>query len=193
MDLLFECLFKKIERANQKIIRSLIKERYSAKLGEEILGLNSLLDDVQQEVKYAYYTDVSIEVKDKVKFNEELKKVQLLLYAVRITQWNLESYTKYFETKDESLLIWKEIMFMDELDVPGGLNSTTIKAIIFDGNKAKQFYKPLGYCDVKVSIDDETYNLISYRVQDLMNAIGIVDIDAKEYLEKWNIAFFQID
>ncbi|EBF5850532.1 hypothetical protein FH026_14780 [Listeria monocytogenes] len=190
MDLLFECLFRKIERANQKMMRSLKKERYSAKLTEEILGLNSLIKDVRRDVKYAFYSEVSLEDEDKVKFNEEMKKATLLLYAVWVIEWNLESYTKYFETKDDSLLIWKKIMFMDDFDVPEGFKSTNIKAIMSDEKKSKQFYKPLGYCDAKVSIDGETWNSISDRVDDLMNAIGVVDIDANEYLEKWNITIY---
>ncbi|MCV80488.1 hypothetical protein DX142_14525, partial [Listeria monocytogenes] len=93
MDLLFECLFRKIERANQKMMRSLKKERYSAKLTEEILGLNSLIKDVRRDVKNAFYSEVSLEDEDKVKFNEEMKKATLLLYAVWVIEWNLESYT----------------------------------------------------------------------------------------------------
>ncbi|EDN8351814.1 hypothetical protein GT375_14190 [Listeria monocytogenes] len=189
MDLLFECLFRKIERANQKIIRSLIKERYSAKLGEEILGLNSILIEVCHDMKYNYAYEMSLEDADKVKLNEEMKKAQLLLYAVQMTQWNLESYTKYFETKNDNLPIQKNIMFVDEFEAVDGWMSTTVKDIIANKKTAVQFYKPLGYCDAKVSMDDEMWALSYTRFHELMNDFGVVDIEAKEYLKKWNKTF----
>ncbi|ECW7471517.1 hypothetical protein F3246_15280 [Listeria monocytogenes] len=190
MDLLFQCLFRKIERANEKMMGSLRKERYSAKNALEIHDLYSLIMDVRNDVKDTFYYEISLEDVDKVKLNEEMKKVQLLLYAAQMTKWNLESYIKYFETKDESLLIWKNIMFIDELDAPGGVKTTTIKEILSDEIKAKQFYKPLGYCDTKVSRDDEIWASRATRVHELMNALGVVDIDAKGYLKKWNKIYY---
>ncbi|ECJ9747349.1 hypothetical protein FQR52_12475 [Listeria monocytogenes] len=189
MDLLFECLFRKIERANQKIIRSLIKERYSAKLGEEILGLNSILIEVCHDMKYNYAYEMSLEDADKVKLNEDMKKAQLLLHAVHMTKLNLESYTKYFKTKNENLQILKNIMIADGFEGFDGLMSTSVKDIMTNKNKAAQFYKPLGYCDAKLSTDDDVWALSKDRCRELMNDFGVVDIDAKEYLEKWDKTF----
>ncbi|EAD6939099.1 hypothetical protein AAV12_11565 [Listeria monocytogenes] len=189
MDLLFQCLFKKIERANQKLIGSLRKGKYYEKLRGEILGLDSLLVEVCHDIKNSYEYETSLEDSNDIRLNEEMKKAQLLLYAVLMTKLNLESYTKYFETKDESLRIWKNIMFLDEFDAPDGWISTTVKELMTNEKEAKLFYKPLGYCDAKVSMDDDMWALKSTRVRELTNEGTIVDLEAKEYLEKWTKIF----
>ncbi|MBC1376586.1 hypothetical protein HB839_13720 [Listeria sp. FSL L7-1699] len=189
MDLLFQCLFKKIERANQKLIGSLRKGRYYEKLREEIQELDSLLVELCHDIKNSYEYETSLEDSNDIKLNEEMKKAQLLLYAILITKLNLESYIKYFETKDESLLIRKNIMFLDEFDAQEGWISTTVKELMTNEKEAKLFYKPLGYCDAKVSMDDDVLSLKYTRDRDLINDFGIVDIEAKEYLKKWNRTF----
>ncbi|EGY4491837.1 hypothetical protein JSY98_002891 [Listeria monocytogenes] len=189
MSLLFQSLFTKIERANQKMMESLVDGEYYEDHGEEIQGLNSVLIDVCHDVKYNYADEMSLEDADKVKLNEEMKKAQLLLYAIQMTQWNLETYTKYFETKNENLPIRKNIMFVDEFEAVDGWMSTTVKDIMTNKKTAAQFYKPLGYCDAKVSMDDEMWASSYARFHELMNDFGVVDIDAKEYLKKWNKTF----
>ncbi|MBC1342366.1 hypothetical protein HCX58_13865 [Listeria welshimeri] len=189
MDLLFECLFRKIERANQKLIGSLRKGRYYEERGEEIRGLNSILIEVCHDMKYNYAYEMSLEDADKVKLNEDMKKAQLLLHAVHMTKLNLESYTKYFKTKNENLHILKNIMIADGFKGFDGLMSTSVKDIMTNKNKAAQFYKPLGYCDAKLSTDDDMWVLSKDRCCELMNDFGVVDIDAKEYLKKWDKTF----
>ncbi|EAF1403342.1 hypothetical protein CH356_14640 [Listeria monocytogenes] len=189
MSLLFQSLFTKIERANQKMMESLEDGEYYEDHGEEILGLNSILIEACHDMKYNYAYEMSLEDADKVKLNEDMKKAQLLLYAVQMTQLNLESYTKYFKTKNENLLIWKNIMIADGFEEVNGWMSTSVKDIMANKKKAAQFYKPLGYCDAKVSTDDDEWALSKARCRELMNEFGVVDIDAKEYLKKWNKTF----
>ncbi|EAG8561585.1 hypothetical protein CAX48_14205 [Listeria monocytogenes] len=189
MSLLFQSLFTKIERANQKMMESLEDGEYYEDHGEEILGLNSILIEVCHDMKYNYAYEMSLEDVDKVKINDDMKKAQLLLYAVQMTQLNLESYTKYFKTKNENLLIWKNIMIADGFEEVDGWMSTSVKDIMANKKKAAQFYKPLGYCDAKVSTDDDEWALSKARCRELINEFGVVDIDAKEYLKKWNKTF----
>ncbi|ENI8777653.1 hypothetical protein ABZ034_002834 [Listeria monocytogenes] len=189
MSLLFQSLFTKIERANQKMMESLEDGEYYEDHGEEILGLNSILIEVCHDMKYNYAYEMSLEDADKVKLNEEMKKAQLLLHAIHMTKLNLESYTKYFKTKNENLHIMKNIMIADGFEEFDGLMSTSVKDIMTNKNKAAQFYKPLGFCDAKLSTDDDVWALSKDRCRELMNDFGVVDIDAKEYLKKWNKTF----
>ncbi|ECW7471516.1 hypothetical protein QPJ54_002942 [Listeria monocytogenes] len=189
MSLLFESLFTKIERANQKMLESLEEGEYYEDHGEEIRGLNSILIEVCHDMKYNYAYEMSLEDADKVKLNEEMKKAQLLLHAIHMTKLNLESYTKYFKTKNENLHIMKNIMIADGFEGFDGLMSTSVKDIMTNKNKAAQFYKPLGFCDAKLSTDDDVWALSKDRCRELMNDFGVVDIDAKEYLKKWNKTF----
>ncbi|EAC3132079.1 hypothetical protein AAU23_15455 [Listeria monocytogenes] len=189
MSLIFQSLFTKIERANQKMMESLEDGEYYEDHGEEIRGLNSILIEVCHDMKYNYAYEMSLEDADKVKLNEEMKKAQLLLHAIHMTQLNLESYTKYFKTKNENLHIMKNIMIADGFEGFDGLMSTSVKDIMTNKNKAAQFYKPLGFCDAKLSTDDDVWALSKDRCRELMNEFGVVDIDAKEYLKKWNKTF----
>ncbi|ENQ9428516.1 TPA: hypothetical protein IP912_002640 [Listeria monocytogenes] len=189
MSLLFQSLFTKIERANQKMMESLEDGEYYEDHGEEIRGLNSILIEVCHDMKYNYAYEMSLEDADKVKLNEEMKKAQLLLHAIHMTKLNLESYTKYFKTKNENLHIMKNIMIADGFEGFDGLMSTSVKDIMTNKNKAAQFYKPLGFCDAKLSTDDDVWALSKDRCRELMNEFGVVDIDAKEYLKKWNKTF----
>lgn len=189
MSLLFESLFTKIERANQKMLESLEEGEYYEDHGEEILGLNSILIEVCHDMKYNYAYEMSLEDADKVKLNEEMKKAQLLLHAIHMTKLNLESYTKYFKTKNENLYIMKKIIIADGFEGFDGWMSTSVKDIMTNKNKAAQFYKPLGFCDAKLSTDDDVWALSKDRCRELMNDFGVVDIDAKEYLKKWNKTF----
>lgn len=189
MGLLFERLFKKVERANHNIIYSLTKGKNRKEFTEDVKALNSLIVPLVHEMNDHYEYAVAINNKDISRLDEELKEGQLLLYAIQMTTMNLDSYNKYFETEDESINIQKNIMFQDEFDQPDGWMTTTIKEIMDNHEKAKQFYSPIGFCPEKVSIDDGMWAEKFSRVQELCNNAEITNLEPEEYLEKWNKTF----
>ncbi|MBC1990351.1 hypothetical protein HCJ33_10265 [Listeria seeligeri] len=194
MGLLFERLFKKIERTNNMIVCSLVREKNREAFGGEVKALKSLLIPIVHEMKDYYDYGVGINEKDIARLDDELKEGQLLLYALQMTEFNLKSYNKYFETKKESIYFYKDIMFHDTFNHPGCWLMATAKEIMENEEIEDLFCKPIGYCSEKFDSEkfDVDVNLpgadIS-RVKRICEKEKIIDLEPGEYLEKWNKTF----
>ncbi|MBC1817152.1 hypothetical protein [Listeria seeligeri] len=189
MGLLFESLFKKVERTNHKIIYSLAEGNNREEFTAEVKALNAFFVPLVHEMKDHYDYGVAINEKDIPRLDEELKEGQLLLYALQITKLNLDAYNKYFETKDASISVYKDIMFQDDFDHPDGWIVATVKKIMDNKEIRRKFYSPIGYCSEKVSMDDYMWAEKYSRIQKLAKKSEIIDLEPEKYLEKWNKTF----
>ncbi|EAW7215149.1 hypothetical protein FG335_14410 [Listeria monocytogenes] len=195
MTLFFNSLYRKIEEVNRLIMESIVNDMCLEKYFDEITELEDKILDATSGAQ-RYYTQKYLSLKkdvDKQTFANsmqiEMKEIEVITKALRITVNNHNQYMKYIYTKDRTIEMKKLILFNNQFEPYDEECRMSIEQLISKEESCKLFYSPIGYCEEKLDIGFSQLSSNREVIQSTCNSSGIMNLEPQDYVNKWEKVF----